>query len=67
MTEVKARQLLKLLKKSGYSETRVTGDHHRFTNEQGRKVTINYRNPGDTIKKGTLAAIYRQAGLKGDL
>lgn len=64
MTEIKAKQVVKALLEAGFHETRIRGDHHRYRDDHGHRVTVNYANLGDTIKAGTFASIKRQAGLK---
>ena len=34
------KELIKMLEKLGFNETRVTGSHHRFVHQDGRKTTI---------------------------
>lgn len=59
-----ARQVLKLLKKNGFKEVRVSGDHHRFEDGKGHKVSVPYSSLKDDIAPGTYNSILKQAGLK---
>lgn len=34
------KELIKILEGIGFRETRVTGSHHRFVHQDGRKTTI---------------------------
>lgn len=40
------------------------GDHHKFTNKEGKTTIVPYSQLGDTIMPGTLSAIQRQTGVK---
>lgn len=59
-----AKQVIKLFKKNGFTETRIKGDHHRYENGQGNKVTVAYSSLKDEIRPGTYNNILKQAGLK---
>lgn len=59
-----ARQVLKLLKKHGFTEVRLIGDHHRYEDGKGHKVTVPYNSLKDEIAPGTYNNILKQAGLK---
>lgn len=59
-----AKQVIKLLKKYGFAETRIKGDHHRFEDNKGHKVSVPYSSLKDEIKPGTYNNILKQAGLK---
>ena len=59
-----ARQVLKLLKEHGFLEVRIIGDHHRFEDDKGHKVTVPYSSLKDEITPGTYNSILKQAGLK---
>lgn len=59
-----ARQVLKLLKEHGFFEVRIIGDHHRYEDGKGHKVTVSYSGLKDEIAPGTYNNILKQAGLK---
>lgn len=59
-----ARQVLKLLKEHGLIEIRIIGDHHRYEDAKGHKVTIPYSSLKDEKAPGTFNSILKQAGLK---
>lgn len=62
--ETKVKDLLIQLKKLGFIETRVRGDHHRFVDGKGHHVTVSYTKIGENVRKGTLNAILKDAGIK---
>ena len=64
MVQHQAKDVLKQLKANGFTEVRVRGDHHRFTDGKGRYVTIPYHGAKDIIAPGTYNSIMKQAGLK---
>ncbi|WP_125980055.1 type II toxin-antitoxin system HicA family toxin [Loigolactobacillus iwatensis] len=64
MTEIKAKKVVKQLLDAGFYDSRINGDHHRFKDDEGHYVTVNYSRLSDSIKPGTYSAILRQAGLK---
>ena len=60
---MKAKELLKILKKEGWKIGRVTGSHHIMVKEGKRPIPIPVHGSKD-VKKGLLSAIFRQAGIK---
>lgn len=60
--KITAKEVLARLASEGYQETRVRGDHHRFENGDGRKVSVPYSRIKDTISPGTYRFIKQQAG-----
>jgi predicted RNA binding protein YcfA (HicA-like mRNA interferase family) len=62
---VKVREVIKALRQDGWTMTAQRGSHRQFTHRaKPGKVTVA-GNLGDEVKPGTLASIWRQAGLKG--
>lgn len=59
-----AKEVVSLLNKNGFQETRITGDHHRFIDNIGHRVTVPYSRPKDVIRPSTYNSILKQAGLK---
>ena len=53
---VKARVLLKTLKKLGFYEHHQTGSHIQLKHLDGRRTTVPY-HPSQEIRRGTLKAI----------
>ncbi|GAA2971318.1 type II toxin-antitoxin system HicA family toxin [Lentilactobacillus parakefiri] len=66
MSQVKASEVLKLLKENGFREltNRQSGDHHRFVDGHGHKVTVPFASKKAVIAPGTYNYILKQAGLK---
>lgn len=64
MVEHAAREVVKMLKKNGFREESVRGDHHKFTNSTGTVVIVPYSSLKSDIYPGTYNAILHQAGLK---
>jgi predicted RNA binding protein YcfA (HicA-like mRNA interferase family) len=63
-TDVKIRDVVKLLEEDGWVVVRQRGSHRQF--KHGRKpglVTVAGK-PGDDLAPGTLNSILKQAGLK---
>jgi predicted RNA binding protein YcfA (HicA-like mRNA interferase family) len=62
---LKPKELVKLLKKMGFTERRQKGSHLVLVNEEKNKqVIVPIHNK--PLKKGTLAAILRQAEIQID-
>ena len=53
---IKARILLKLLKKLGFYEHHQVGSHIQLKHEDGRRTTLSF-HPNQEIRRGTLKAI----------
>ncbi len=64
MVQTTAKDLVNALSKAGYSEIRVTGDHHIFKGKDGTIVSVPYTRLKDTISVGTAGQIKRLAKLK---
>jgi predicted RNA binding protein YcfA (HicA-like mRNA interferase family) len=59
------RQVLRALHKAGWEqEANKATNHRKFKKPTSKGMVIVSGNPGDTIPKGTLNAILKQAGLK---
>lgn len=57
------REMIKLLKKNGFSEVSQNGSHVKLVNKQtGKQTIVPYH--GKALKKGLEQAILKQAGLK---
>lgn len=57
MTQYIVKEVLKELKKNGFKETRITGDHHRFEDQDGHKVTVPYKSLKDILAPKTYQSI----------
>lgn len=53
---ITARQLIQVLKKIGFEETRVRGSHHRFAHPDGRKTVVPVHR-GRDLPRGLLRQI----------
>jgi predicted RNA binding protein YcfA (HicA-like mRNA interferase family) len=56
---IKAKQLIKVLEKIGFKEIRITGSHHRFVHEDGRKTSVPIHG-SEPIGKGLLNKIIKK-------
>lgn len=62
--EYTARMIVNQLIKRGFKEVRIVGDHHRYADDYGHKVTVPYSRLKDSIPSGTYNSILKQAGIK---
>ena len=62
---VKARLLLKTLKKLGFYEHHQSGSHIQLKHSDGRRTTIPY-HPSQEIQRGTLKAIIDDLNMSTD-
>lgn len=60
MTEHTAREVVRLLKNSGYHEDRIAGDHHIFINQSGGMIPVPYTRLKDRISISTYKLILRE-------
>jgi len=58
---IKPRDLIAILKKKGFVQTRSVGSHFRFRHPDGSQTTVAFHR--EPIPKGTLKSILRQADL----
>lgn len=63
MATLSSRELIKMLLEDGWGLTRISGSHHHFWHPTKRR-TVTVPHPVKDLKKGTLNAILKQAGLK---
>jgi predicted RNA binding protein YcfA (HicA-like mRNA interferase family) len=61
---MKAREVIKLIKKDGWSFVRQTGSHKIFKHATKRGIVVVPEHGSEDIKIGTLNSILKQAGLK---
>lgn len=59
---IKARVLLKTLKKLGFYKHHQAGSHIQLKHEDGRRTTIPY-HPGKEIRRKTLKAIIEDLNM----
>jgi len=61
---VKVKELIKILEKDGWVQSRMKGSHRQFRHSgKGGTVTVAGK-PNADIPPGTLSSILKQAGLK---
>jgi len=60
---VTSAEVIRILKKNGWVARRTKGSHHQFHHPE-RPGLVTIPHPKKDIKPGTLAQIWRQAGLK---
>jgi predicted RNA binding protein YcfA (HicA-like mRNA interferase family) len=63
---VKVRELIGLLERQGWRLERTRGDHRQFVHPEVRGVITVAGNLGRDVPTGTLNAILKAAGLKGE-
>jgi predicted RNA binding protein YcfA (HicA-like mRNA interferase family) len=66
LPSLRAKEVVRILEKSGYVEWRQKGSHltlYRETDRRSVTIPIHFRK---TVPKGTLHAIIKQAGLTTD-
>lgn len=64
MVEMKVREVIKMLEADGWTLNRQVGSHRQFRHPaKSGSVTVAGKL-GNDLKRGTLASIVRQAGLK---
>ncbi len=65
LPSLKARQVVTVLEKCGFTILRIAGSHYQLFNERTRRhTTVPYHNRD--LPRGTVAAILRQAGITRD-
>lgn len=62
---LKAKELIKVLEKLGFFNTRKRGSHFFFRHRDGRTTVVPV-HPGTTIGLGLLRAILRDIKISGD-
>jgi predicted RNA binding protein YcfA (HicA-like mRNA interferase family) len=60
LRSLRARRLIRALKKDGFYEERSKGSLRLFKHPNGRRTTIHLHNMGQTFAIGTLKAIIEQ-------
>ena len=60
LSDLPLRKVLRALESVGFDHVRTKGSHAVYRNAAGRVVVVPHH---DTIKRGTLSSILRQAGL----
>ena len=60
-----SRDIVRRLEQDGFELVSVRGSHHKFVHPRSRRMVI-VTHPRRDIPKGTVKAIYAQAGWKQD-
>ena len=60
LRSLRARRLIRALKKDGFYEERSKGSLRLFKHPDGRRITIHLHNMGQTFAVGTLKAIIEE-------
>jgi len=63
---MKVRGLIRLLEEHGWTISRTRGDHRQFVHPDRPGVVTVSGNLGRDIPPGTLSAVLKAAGLKGE-
>jgi predicted RNA binding protein YcfA (HicA-like mRNA interferase family) len=63
MRAMSSRDLIKALQADGWTHVRTVGSHHHFRHPT-KPGTVTVPHPRKDLKKGTLRAILKAAGLK---
>lgn len=62
---MKVRELIGLLERDGWRLARQVGGHRQYRHPDKPGTVTVAGNLGAEVKRGTLASVLRQAGLKG--
>ncbi|MGH4024706.1 MAG: type II toxin-antitoxin system HicA family toxin [Pseudonocardiaceae bacterium] len=63
LSDLPVRKVTRVIESLGFTYVRTMGSHAVYRHPDGRAVVIPQHG---TIKRGTLASILRQAGIKPD-
>ena len=63
---VKVRDVVRLLEDDGWRLDRQRGSHRQYRHADKRGTVTIAGQAGDELKTGTLASIFRQAGIERD-
>ncbi|MBI5970671.1 MAG: type II toxin-antitoxin system HicA family toxin [Deltaproteobacteria bacterium] len=61
---MKVKDLIKMLEKDGWNQVRMKGSHRQYRHPGKRGTVTIAGKPSADIPPGTLASIFKQAGLK---
>lgn len=59
---MRSREIIKILEKEGWVLVAVRGSHHQYRHPT-RKGRVTIPHPNSDFPKGTLASIFKQAGI----
>jgi predicted RNA binding protein YcfA (HicA-like mRNA interferase family) len=60
-----SREIIARLRQNGFELISVRGSHHKFFHKE-RKTVVIVPHPKSDLPRGTVNAIYRQAGWRKD-
>jgi len=63
VTAMKVREVVRLLERNGWRLDRQRGSHRQFRHPSKPGTVTIAGKPSDELKAGTLASIFRQAGM----
>jgi len=64
---ITAREIVGALQRDGFQLVRHKGSHHRYTHQDGRRVTVSFSAPSDTFLRKTLRSmVEKQARWKDE-
>jgi predicted RNA binding protein YcfA (HicA-like mRNA interferase family) len=63
-SEVKVRDVIRILEDDGWVHVRTKGSHRQYKHPLKRGVVTIPGKPGDDLAPGTLNSVFKQAGLK---
>ncbi|MGH3754667.1 MAG: type II toxin-antitoxin system HicA family toxin [Pseudonocardiaceae bacterium] len=63
LSDLPLRKVTRVIESLGFAYVRTKGSHAVYRHPDGRAVVIPHHG---TVKRGTLASILRQAGIKPD-
>ena len=65
LPRLSGKELIKILSKTGFEESRIKGSHHFLRHSDGRTTVIPVHG-NETIGVGLMAKILRDCDLSGD-
>lgn len=60
---IPSRKIIQMLKKAGWVQIRVSGDHHIFAHPERKEITV-VPHPCKDVALGTLKSIEKQSRIK---
>ena len=64
ISQVKVKDVVKMIEKDGWFAVRTRGSHRQFKHETKKGLVTIAGKPGADLAAGTLNSVLRQAGLK---
>jgi predicted RNA binding protein YcfA (HicA-like mRNA interferase family) len=66
LVAMKVRDVIRLLEADGWALDRQVGSHRQFRHPSRPGTVTVAGKLGSDLRRGTLASIFRQAGMKGE-